>query len=182
MNNLPQLLRIFIRNWATACYSCGRFYPAAGYELRLSWVQAAGYRLQLSRVLAAGYKLRLTPSDGWLEFQQLDTTYSWPHPTAHSCSHGWIRLKADSILRLTTSCSWFYSASDSSPPARLDLWLTYTLIYQVILKTYSANTSFLCFVFYQLISVTTDPGSGCCFKNLEGAWESLKKLEETSRP
>ena len=36
-------------------------------------------------------------------------------------------------------------------------------------------------VFYHLISVATDSGPGCCFKTLETAWRSLRKLEEASR-
>ena len=38
---------------------------------------------------------------------------------------------------------------------------------------------FVWIVFYHLISVTTDSGSGCCFKNLEEVWR--KRLEEAWR-
>ena len=73
----------------------------------------------------------------WLEFQWLNTSYSWLHPTTDSSSNvcydlrlipscGWlcvaadsssggsIRITVDSVLQLTTSCGWFYPAADSS--------------------------------------------------------------------
>ena len=49
----------------------------------------------------------MTPSHGWIEFRLLDTSYSWPNSTSDSSSSGWIRLKADSILWLTTSCGCY---------------------------------------------------------------------------
>ena len=52
---------------------------------------------------------------------------------------GWIRVQADSILRLTRV-----------PAARLDLGLTYTLIYQVKLRTYSAK--YIIFMVYFLVA------------------------------
>ena len=187
---LATITRIFIGNLATACYSCGWFCPAAGYKLwlsrvlaagcklRLSRVPAAGYKLQLTRVPAAWYRLRPTPYHGWLEFQQLDTSYSWLHPTAHSSSGGWIRLKADSILRLSTSCGWSYSAADSSPPAGLDLRPIYTLIYQVILRTYSAK--YIIFMVYFLPTDFSYHWSRLWLL-LQEAWKSLRKLEEAWR-
>ena len=81
MNNLPRLPRIFIRNWVPACYSCGWFYPAAGYELRLSRGPVAEY--------------------DQVEFRRLDTSYGWLHPTADSSSACWIWVAADSVPRLT---------------------------------------------------------------------------------
>ena len=186
MNNLPRLPRIFIGDWAAACYSCGWFYPAAGYELRLSRILAAGYKLQLSRVPAAGYKLRLTPSYGWLELRQQDTSFSWLNSTADSSSGGWLRLKANSILRLTTSCGWFYSAGDSIPPAGLDFRLTYTLVYQVNLRTCSAKyiIFMVCFLpsdfsyhWSRLCLVLQEPGSS--LRKLEDSWRSLKRLAAT---
>ena len=107
------------------CYSCDWFYPAAGYELRLSRVPAAGYKLWLSRVLAARYKLRLTPSSGCLEFRRLDKGCGWLLPTADLCSGSWIRVTGHYILRLTRvpvagydlrlipSCGWLRVATDS---------------------------------------------------------------------
>ena len=181
---LASITLVFIGNWAAACYNCSWFYPDAGYELWLSQVPAAQVTtessssgwirvtaesiLRLTRVPAAGYGLY----HGWLEFRKLDKSYSWLHFTADSSSGGWIRLKADSILRLTASCGWFCSAADSSQPAGLDLYFN---ISRLILQ----NTSFLWFVFYRLISVTTDPDSGCCFNNLEEAWASFKTLDAT---
>ena len=113
MNNLSRLPRIFIRNWAAVCYSCGWFYPVADsnfgrwirvltdsilwltgvpparYVLRLSRVLAAGCKLRLSRVPAAASKLR------WLEFRRLDASCGWLYPAANSSSGGWIRIAAD---------------------------------------------------------------------------------------
>ena len=65
--------------------------------------------LRLTRVPAAGYGLWSTRSYGWLLLRQLGTSYSWLHPTADSKSGGWIRLKADSILRLILFCGWLES-------------------------------------------------------------------------
>ena len=116
--------------------SCGWFYLVANSNSG-GWIRvAADSVLRLTRVPATGYELRLTLSHGRLEFWRLDTTYSWHHPTADSSSGGWIRLKADSILRLTRV-----------PAVRYDWqlilscgWLEfYTLIYQVNLRTYSAK-------------------------------------------
>ena len=119
MNNLSRLRRIFIRNWAAVCYSCGWFYaaadsnsgrgirvladsilwltgvPPAGYVLRLCRVLAAGYKLPLSRVPAASKKLRR------LEFRRLDASCDWFYPAANSSSGGLIRVAADSVPRLT---------------------------------------------------------------------------------
>ena len=142
------------------------------------WIQVtADSILRLTRVPPAGYGLPPIPSHGWLELRQLDTSYSWLHPTANSSFGTWIRLKADSILRLTTSCGWFYSAADSSPPAGHDLWLTYALIYQVNLRTYSAK-----YIIFMVCFLPTDFSyhrSRLClllFKNLEEAWRSFKTL------
>ena len=137
MNNLPRLPRIFIGNWAVACYSCCWFcpgadpiswgwirvapdsilrpnqVPAAGYDLRLSRVPADGFKLRLSRVPAVGYKLRLNPmadsSSGGLIRVEAVSSYG-----------EWIQVTTDSILRLTlvppaeyelrpldTTYSWF---------------------------------------------------------------------------
>ena len=106
--------------------------------LRLTRIPAAGYKLRLNRVLTAGYKLRLTPSCAWLEFWRLDRSCSWFHPAANSSSSGWMRVTADSILRLArtpspgydirlipfcgwlelqrldTSYSWLHPTTDSS--------------------------------------------------------------------
>ena len=162
-------------------------FPAAGYELQLSRSLAAGYKLHLSQVPTAGYKLRLTPSYGWHEFRRLDTGYSWFYPAANSSTGGRIQVTVDDILRLTRlptvgydlrlipSCGWFYSDADSSPPAGLDLWRTYTLIYQVNLRTYSAKytISMVCFLplnfSYHWLRL---------WLLLQEHWRSLRKLEE----
>ena len=183
MNNLPRLPWIFIGNGAARLVTA-----AADSILRLdtscgcleSWLDpAAGYKLRLSRVSVAGYELPLNPSYGWLEFRQLDTSYSWLHPTADSNSGGWIGLKADSILWLTTSYGWFYSTADSSPSAGLDLRLTYTLIYQVILRTYSAK-----YIIFMVCFLPTDFSYhwSRLWLLLQEPWRSLRKLEEVSRP
>ena len=144
------------------------------------WIRVtAESMLRLTRVPAAGYGLRPTPYHGWLEFRQLDTSYSWLHPTADSNSGGWIGLKADSILWLKTSYGWFYSTADSSPSAGLDLRLTYTLIYQVILRTYSAK-----YLIFMVCFLPTDFSYhwSRLWLLLQEPWRSLRKLEEASRP
>ena len=158
------------------------------------WIQVtADYILRLTRVPAARHELWLTPSHSWLEFRRPDTSYSWLHPTAGSSSDGWIRLKADSILQLTRvlaaqcelqlipSCSWLRVAADSSSAGwnRLATVLYFNIsskFKDLLCKIHH----FLWFVFCRLISVTTDSGSACCFKNLEEAWRSLKKLQDSS--
>ena len=57
--------------------------------------------------------MRLILSCGWLKFRWLDTSCSWLHPTADLSSGGWIRVVADSILRLTQVLTAGY-----------ELWLT----------------------------------------------------------
>ena len=122
--------------------------------------------------------LRLTMSCGWLEFRQLGTSYSWLHPTADSSSSSWIRLKADSILRLTTSCGWFYPVADLSLPAWLGLRLTYTLIYQVNLRTYSSK-----YIIFMVCFLSPDFSYHWFRLRLlfQEHWRSLKKLEEAWR-
>ena len=141
------------------------------------WIQVtADSNLRLTRVPAAGYGLRPTPSNGWLEFWRLDTSYSWLHSTADSSSGGWIRLKVDSILRLTRA-----------PAARYELqlilscgWLEfYTSVYQVNLKTYSAK-----YIIFMVCFLPTNFSYHWSRPRLllqEEAWGSLKKLEEAWR-
>ena len=197
MNNLPRLPRIFIGHWAAACYSYDWFYPAPGYELRLSRVLPAEYKLRPSRVPAVGYKLRLTLSYSWLEFRRLDTGYGRLRQMADLSSDIWIRVTADFILRpirvpaagtdlrLIPSCGWlqkycwFYSVADSSLPAGLDLLLTYyTLIYQINLRTYSANNTF-----FMVCCLPPDFSYhwSRLWLLLQEPWRSLRKLEEASR-
>ena len=143
------------------------------------WIRVtADSILQLTQVSAAGYELRPTPSHGSFEFRKLDTSYSWQHPTSDSSSSGWIRLKADSILRLTTSCGWFYSEADLSPSAGLDLRLTYTLVYQVSLRTYSAK-----YIIFMVCVLPPDFSYhwSRLWRLLQEPWRSLRKLEEAWR-
>ena len=154
MNNLSRFPRIFIGNWGTACYSRGWFYPATDSSssgwIRVvanscsgSWIRVtADFILRLTRAPAPGYDLRLIPSCSWLWVAADSSSGGWIRLKADyilrlTISYGWlefqssIRVTADSILRLTTSCGWFYLGADSSPPARLNLHLTYTLKNQV---------------------------------------------------
>ena len=88
--------------------------------LRITRVSAVGYKLQLSQVRPAGYELRLIFSWCWLQFQRLDASCGWLRPKADLNSGSWIRVTADSILRMTwvpaagyelqmtTSYGWLY--------------------------------------------------------------------------
>ena len=101
------------------------------------WVTADSI-LQLTRILAAGYRLQLAPSQGWLEFWRLDTGRSRLHPTADLSSGGWIRVRADYMLRLTLvpaagyelwlipTCSWLRIALDSNLRLTRVHWLDST--------------------------------------------------------
>ena len=117
--------------------SCSWFYPAANSSSD-DWIRVTAESiLRLTRAPAPGSELRLIPSCGWIEFRQMDTSYSWLHPTDDTTSSGWIRLKAVSIQQLTKTCgwlefqklhssySWFHPATDSMLPLtrvhRLDL-------------------------------------------------------------
>ena len=210
MNTLPWLPRIFIGNWAAACYSCSWFYPAAD-PISGDWIRVvADYILRPTRSPAASYNLRLSrvpavdSSYDWFELWQRDTKYVWFHPTTDSSSSGWKRVAADSILRLTrvpaarynlqlswfilrltTSCGWFYSAADSSSGdwARnvADLYFNISSRFKDLLcKIHLLFFSFF-FCYLPLNSVSTDSGPGYCFKNLKAAWRSLGKLEKASR-
>ena len=186
--------------------SCGWFYPEAnlrsGGWMRVASVSSYGGWIQvlvdsilrLTWVQTVGYELQLILSWGWFEFRWLDTSYSWLHPTTDSNSGAWIQLKADSILLVTMSCrwlqfqrldtsySWFHPAADSSSagwtPLTADLYFDISSKFKDL---FYKMHHFFWFVFYHLISATTDSGSGCFFKNFENAWRSLRKLEEASR-
>ena len=151
--------------------------------------------LRLTRVLPTQYNLMLIPSDRWLDFLRLDTNYSWLHRTADSSSGAWMRIKADSILQLTMSCgwlefrllnksySWFHPTADYELrltqvlKVGLDWRLTYTLIYQVNLRIYSAKYIIVMVYFlrphfsYHWFRV---------WLLLQEPWRSLKKLQPSS--
>ena len=128
----------------------------------------------------AGYELlhellRLITSHGWLQFPRLDTNCGWFYPVADSSpddelqlilSCGWLRVAADSILRVT-----------GFPQAGLDLKLTYTLICLVSLRTYSAK--------YIIFMVGFLPANFSYYwfrlwVLLQEPWRSLKKLQDPS--
>ena len=182
MNNLLRLPWIFIGKWAAARYS------------------AADSILKLTRASAAGYELWLIPSPGWLEFQRLDRSCGWFHRVADSSSSGWTRVVANFILRLfrvpaarcelqlIPSCGWLRVAADSIMrltehlPAGFNLRLTYTLIYPVNLRTYSAKyiIFIVCFLsadfiyhWFRLWLLLEE------VKKLEEAWRSFKTLAAT---
>ena len=101
MNNLSRLARIWTGNWAAACYSCGWFYPMTDSSSCDGIRVASDSILRLTWVLATGYELRLILSRSWLELRRLDTSCSWLYPAADSSFGCWMRVAADSILRLT---------------------------------------------------------------------------------
>ena len=137
---------------------------------------------------AAGSILWLDTGSGFLESRRLDRSYNWVKfprlDTSLNKAESILRptrvpaAKTDSILRLTTNCGWFYSEADSTQPARLDLRLTYTLIYQVILRTYSAK-----YIIFIVCFLPTDFSYhwSKLWLLLQEPWRSLRKLEETWR-
>ena len=100
---------------------------------------AADSILRLNLVPEAGYKLQMTPSYGRLESWRLDTTQGWCYPVD------------DYDLRL-----WLTRVL----PARIDLQLTYTLTYQVNLRTYSAKYIIFIVCFLPSDFRYTDSGPG----------------------
>ena len=113
-DSILRLIRVLVVGYKLRLYLSYRWpNPSAGFS-SCSYIRVATDSiLWLTRVSMDLYKLRLTLFHGWLEIWWLDMSYSWLHPMADSSSEGWIRLKANSILRLTTSCSWFYPTADS---------------------------------------------------------------------
>ena len=96
MNILSRLPRLFIRNWAEACYSCGWFYPAAN----------------------SSFSGRVT-SCSCLKSERLDTSCGWFSPDASSSSSGWMQVVADSVPRLT----WVPTAGYELQMAKSYSWL-----------------------------------------------------------
>ena len=138
------------------------------------WIRVtADSILRLARAPEPGSDLRLIPSNGWLK------------AAADSSSRSSIQVWPDSILRLRTSCGWFYPVADSRPPVGLDLQLTYTLIDQVNLRTYSVKYIFVvCFLppdfsyhWLRLCLLVQEPWRSS--KKLEEGWRSLKALAAT---
>ena len=155
--------------------SCGWLRPSADSSSG-GWIRAADDTVpRLNQVPAGGYEWRLTPSHGWFEFGQVDTSWGWLRPTAEWSSGGWIRVTADSILRLTR---------DPAPWYELQLILSYgcleyyTLIYQVNLRTYSAK-----YIIFMVCFLPTDFSYhwSRLWLLLQEPWRSLRKLEEASR-
>ena len=156
--------------------------PVAGYELWLTRVPAAGYELRLIRVPAAGQGLWLIPSHGGLEFQRLNTSCSWFHPTVVASSGGWIELW------LTLSCDWLKICRLNSTCGWFILLLLFiiiylfkvddiTLIYPVNLATYPAK--YIIFI----VCFSLADFSNRWFRLwllLQEAWRSLKKLQVSS--
>ena len=145
----------------------------------------------------------ITPDFHW-ELGGDSLQCSWIYPTTDSIFGGWIRVAADSILRLTRvpaaehelwltrvpaaryelqlipSCGWLQVAADSilrlsqDLPAGFGLRMTYTLIYPVHLRTYSAK--YINFIVCSLLAGFSY-GWFRLWLLLQEAWRSLKKLQ-----
>ena len=119
--------------------------------------------------------MRLTLFHGWLEFRWLDTSWGWLRPTADWGSGSWIRLTADSILRVTRG---------AVPRYELQLilswgWLEFDiLVCQVNLKIYSAK-----YIIFMVCFLLTDFSYhwSRLWLLFEEPWRSLRKLEEAWR-
>ena len=129
IKNLPRFPRIFIGNWAEACYDCS--WPelllilSCGWLKFPSWLRVmADSNLWLIRVPEAEYKLQLIPSNGCLKSRCLNTSHGWFHFTTDSSSGRRKRVAAYSILRLIRapatgyelrlipSCGWLRVATE----------------------------------------------------------------------
>ena len=143
----------------------------------------------------------------WLEFQWLNTSYSWLHPTADSSSDvcydlrlipscGWlcvaadsssggsIRITVDFVLQLTTSCGWFYPAADSSSAGwtRLaaDLYFNISSKFKdLFCKIHHFHGLFFT-TWFQLPLMQALGAASRTLKKLEETWGRLQKLEEAS--
>ena len=182
--------------------------PAAGFKLRLSRAPAAGCKSRLTPSYSWIEFRQLDTTCSCLKFWRLDASYGWLHPTADSSSDSCIRVAADSIQRLDTSYSWLCPTADSSsgglirltaelscgwlqvvtdsilrltrvPVAGLEMRLTYTLIYQVNLRTCSAKYIF--FFFFCFLLPDFSYHWFTLWLLLQGSWSSLKKLKKVWR-
>ena len=167
-----------------SCSSPGDWIQVTTISSSCGWIQVTAESiLRLTRFPAAWYGLRPTPYHGWLEFRQLDTSYSWLHPTADSSSGGWIRLKADSILRLDSSFGGSVRVAADSI-----LRLTRVLYFNISSKFKDLFCKIHHFYglfstdWFQLPLIQALTAASRSLKKLEEAWRSLKKLEEASRP
>ena len=143
----------------------------------------------------------------WLEFQWLNTSYSWLHPTADSSSDvcydlrlipscGWlcvaadsssggsIRITVDFVLQLTTSCGWFYPAADSSSAGwtRLaaDLYFNISSKFKDLFCNIHHLYGLFSTTWFQLPLILTLAAASRTLKKLEEAWRTLKKLQDLS--
>ena len=89
-------------------------FPEAKYELWLILSCGLLEFRQLDTICGCLEAWRLDSSYDWVEFRWLSTSYSCLHPTTDSSSGSWIRVAADSILRLDSSCSWLRPTANLS--------------------------------------------------------------------
>ena len=104
-----------------------------------------------------------------------------------SISGAWIRVTADFILRLTTSCEWFYTVADSSSSSltRLatDLYFNISSKFKdLFCKIHQFYGLFLAADFsyhwFRLWLLLQEPWRS--LKKLEEAWGNLKKFQDSS--
>ena len=196
----PWLYEVFAE-LSCSSLQCGWFYPTtdSSSELRriLSYNWLEFWWLETS--CGWFYHTADSSSSGWIGVVVDSIT------TADSSSSGWTRVAADSILWLfrvlaagyelwlIPSCGWLRVAADSvlrltqDPLTGFDLQLTYTLIYSINLRTYSAKyTIFIvCFPsadfsyhWFRLWLLLQEPWGS--LKKLEEAWGSMNKLQDFS--
>ena len=145
--------------------SCG-WIRVAAVSSPGGWIQVTAESiLRLTRVPVAGYGLQLTPYHGWLEFPQLDMSYRWFHPVANY------------NLRLILFSGWLGPAGLTRVAA--DLFFNISSNFKNLFCKIHHFYGLFSTDWFQLPLIQVN---GCCFKSLEEAWESLKKLQEASSP
>ena len=151
-----------------------------------------------------GYNLRLIPSCSWLWVAGVSNSGDWIRATTDSIPFLTRVLVVGCDLSLFLHCGWLWDAADlrSSdsiqvtadsnlrqtrvPPTGIDLPLTYSLIYQVNLRTYSVKCIIfmVCFLpadfsyhWSRLWLLPQEPLRN--LNKLEEAWRSFKTLAAT---
>ena len=131
--------------------------------------QCSKYELiknRLNRQKQKRFELQLTLSNDWLEFPWQGTSYSW------------------FILQLTTSCGWFYPATDSNSAGwtrnAADLSFNISSKFKDLFCKIHHFYGLLFTTWFQLPLMQALTTASRTLKKLEEAWGSLKRPQDSS--